>query len=121
MGVRGGLAGWRADGHPDGTLYGNRWEHRNVAFLSRPEGLTQLGNGDANGINNAGEVVGVLDSVAVIWKGGIASPLTFAASDTNWTVTRATQINNRGQIVAQADDSAHAKFNRWVILTPTTP
>ena len=101
-----------------GTLYGNRWNHRNVAFVSRPEGLTELGTGDANGVNNAGEIVGVLDSVAVIWRGDVPSPLTFAASDTNWTVTRATLINNHGQIVAQADDSTHGRFNRWVVLTP---
>ena len=104
-----------------GTLYGDRWNHRHVAFVSRPEGLTELGTGDANGINDAGEIVGVLDSVAVIWKDGVPSPLTFAASDTSWTVTRAVAINNRGQIVAQADDSAHAKFDRWVILTPIAP
>jgi uncharacterized membrane protein/predicted small lipoprotein YifL len=104
-----------------GTLFGDRWEHREVAFLARPDGLTELGVGEANGINNAGDVVGVLDSVAVLWKGGTPSPLTFAASDTNWTVTRAMEINNRGQIVAQADDSIHAKFNRWVVLTPIAP
>ena len=104
-----------------GTLYGNRWERRKVAFLDRPEGLTMLGTGEANGVNDAGNVVGVLDSVAVVWKNGTPTPLTFAASDTNWTVTRPVEINNRGQIVAQADDSTHGKFNRWVILTPISP
>jgi hypothetical protein len=104
-----------------GTLVGDRWTARSIAFLSQPDRLMELGTGEANGINNAGDVVGVLDGQAVVWKGGAPSPLTFAASDTNWTVTRPMKINNLGQIVAQADDSAHAKFNRWVVLTPIAP
>ena len=101
-----------------GTLLGDRWTARSIAYISRPEGITLLGTGEANGIDDAGNVVGVLDGRAVMWKGGTPLLLTFAASDTSWTVTRARAINNRGQIAAQADDSANAKFNRAVILTP---
>lgn len=107
-------AGWVVGSRNDG----DRRSPKFTAFLYRPGGLTVLGSGEATGVNDAGVVVGTIDGRAVMWKEGTASPLTFAANDTQWTVTRAMEINNRGQILAQADDSASAKFNRWVILTP---
>ena len=110
-------AGWVVGSRNDG----DRRSPKFTAFLYRPTGLTVLGSGEATGVNDAGVVVGTIDGRAVMWKEGIVSPLTFAASDTQWTVTRAMEINNRGQILAQADDSASAKLNRWVILTPISP
>lgn len=109
--------GWVVGSRNDG----DRRSPKFTAFLYRPGGLTVLGAGEATGVNDAGVIVGTIDGRAVMWKEGTASPLTFAANDTQWTVTRAMEINNRGQILAQADDSASAKFNRWVILTPISP
>jgi hypothetical protein len=101
-----------------GTHGGPDFHLASSAVLTRPDTTIVLGNGEASGINNAGAVVGTLDSGAFLWKDGVSTPLTFAPSDTTWTVTQALRINNGGQILAVADDSAQAKFGRWVILTP---
>jgi probable HAF family extracellular repeat protein len=91
------------------------------AVLYRTEGVTVMGKGEASGINDAGVVVGTVDQKAFMWKDGAMSFLTYAANDTSWTVTQAVKINNRGQILALADDSVHAALGRSVILTPAAP
>jgi hypothetical protein len=115
---------YASDMNAQGWVVGTHRDDRfaaSAAVLYRPEGDTPLGNGEANGVNDAGVVVGTVDGKAFMWKDGATTPLTFAAADTNWTVTGAQDINNRGQILAQADDSVHGKLARSVILTPTSP
>jgi hypothetical protein len=46
--------------------------------------------------------------------------LTNAAIDPSWTITAADEINNRGQILATADNSDGRKAHT-VILSPTQP
>jgi hypothetical protein len=101
-----------------GQIYDVSRDPRLNAYLFKPDGITMLGAGEATGVNDAGIIVGTVAGEPVMWKDGTATPLTFAASDTNWTVIRPREINNRGQIIALADDSTHAKFSRWVTLTP---
>ena len=64
---------------------------------------------------------GTIDSGAFMWKAGTKSFLAYAPANTLWVVKKAIKINNRGQILAQADDSLDARFNRWVVLTPIAP
>ncbi len=92
-----------------------------TAFVNTPSSTISFGLGVASGINNAGVVVGTIDSGAFIWKAGSRTFLTYAPANTLWTVKKAVKINNRGQILAQADDSSEARLNRWVVLTPVTP
>ena len=92
-----------------------------TAFVNTPSSMISLGRGVASGINNAGIVVGTIDSGAFMWKAGTKSFLAYAPANTLWVVKKASKINTRGQILAQADDSLDARFNRWVVLTPIAP
>ena len=94
---------------------------KSTAFVNTSGSMIILGSGVAGGINNSGVVVGTIDSGAFIWKAGNMAVLTYAAADTLWTVKRALKINNRGQILAQADDSLNSIMNHWVVLTPIAP
>jgi hypothetical protein len=91
------------------------------AFVDTRIATIVFGVGVASGINNAGIVVGTIDSGAFMWKAGTKTFLAYAPANTLWTVKKAFKINNRGQILAQADDSSAAQVNRWVVLTPVTP
>jgi hypothetical protein len=91
-----------------------------VAFILTPTSEISLGNGGATGINDANVVVGTLDVGPFIWRGDGVSLLANAATDPSWTITAADEINNRGQILATADNSDGRK-GHTVILTPTQP
>jgi hypothetical protein len=91
------------------------FEH--AAMLLRPDASIRFGSGGATGINNAGVVVGTLDVGAFLWTSGGISLLDKAAVDPAWIITAADKINNRGQILAQADNTDGRK-GHWVILTP---
>ena len=54
-------------------------------------------------------------------EGGTKVFLAYASANTLWTVKKALKINNRGQILAHADDSLDTKLNHWVVLTRITP
>ena len=94
---------------------------KSTAMVNTSGSTIILGAGVASGINNAGIVVGTIDSGAFMWKAGTKTFLTYARANTLWTVKKALKINNRGQILAQADDSLDAVMNHWVILTPIVP
>jgi hypothetical protein len=91
-----------------------------LAYVMTPTYTMGLGNGGATGINNSNVVVGTLDVGPFIWRGDALSMLTNAATDPAWTITAADEINNRGQILATADNSDGRK-GHTVILTPTQP
>ena len=91
-----------------------------TAEVATTGGLVELGPGVASGINNSNVVVGTLTIGPFIWRGQGVSLLTNAAIDPTWTITTADEINNRGQILATADNSDGRKAHT-VILTPTQP
>jgi len=97
-------------------------------FLFSPEGtcLTDLGSlggsaGRANGINNAGTVVGLSDiggtgdiggfnyHAFVYGSGGMADLNTLVASPGGWTLVSALDVNDAGQILAQACNGSTAE------------
>ena len=91
------------------------------ASVTTPDHTIYLGDGGATGINDANVVVGTLAVGPFIWRGqGGVSLLDHAAIDPSWTITRASEINNRGQILATADNTDGRKGHA-VILTPTQP
>lgn len=92
-----------------------------IALIATPSSVVVLGGGSASGINNDNVVVGTLDFGPFIWSGdGGVSLLGQAATDPSWTITVADEINDRGQILAIADNSDGRK-GHTVILTPTQP
>lgn len=91
-----------------------------LADVMTPTYKIGLGNGGATGINNSNVVVGTLDVGAFIWRGDAISMLAHATTDPSWTITAADEINNRGQILATADNS-DGRMGHTVILTPTHP
>lgn len=92
-----------------------------TAIMARADTSIIIGPGAATGINNAGTVVGTLKVGSFLWKPGRGvSLLAKAANDPSWTITSALRINNRGQILAQANH-ADGRQGLWVVLTPTVP
>lgn len=91
-----------------------------TAIVMTPTATIAVGSGGATGINNANVVVGTLDVGAFIWRGDGVSLLTNAATDPAWTIRAADEINNRGQILATADNADGRKAH-IVVLTPTQP
>lgn len=91
------------------------------ASVTTPDHTIYLGDGGATGINDANVVVGTLGVGPFIWRGqgGIAL-LDHASTDPSWTITRADEINNSGQILATADNSDGRKAHS-VILSPIQP
>ena len=87
------------------------------AVLAMPDSIVRFGSGGATGINDANVVVGTLEVGPFIWRGAGVSLLTDAATDPAWTITGADEINNRGQILATADNTDGRKAH-VVILTP---
>ncbi len=70
------------------------------AFLYSDGGMTNLGPGVADGINNMGQVVGTNGSYPVLWENGDPIALgTFLPPNSGWTLSTATAINNEGQVV----------------------
>lgn len=110
--------GWGAGGTP--YVYHAPYESASVASVTSPGRGWTLGQGGATGINNANVVVGTLYIGPFIWRGQGVSLLTDAAIDPTWTIRSASEINNRGQILATADN-ADGRKARTVLLTPTQP
>jgi hypothetical protein len=111
--------GWGAITSP-WIAHGSSNPFRSRAYVSTPSALIPLGDGGAAGINNSNTVVGTLTVGPFIWHGQGVSLLTNASVDPAWTLTAAIEINNRGQILATADNSDGRKAH-MVILTPTQP
>lgn len=112
--------GWGAIASP-WIAHGSANPFRSTASVMTPDSVITLGSGAATGINNANVVVGTLDVGPFIWRGsGGVSLLTNAVIDPAWTITAANEINNRGQILATADNSDGRKAHT-VLLTPTQP
>lgn len=90
----------------------------NAALLDSGEGgffvhaggaITILGDGDARGINNLGAIVGNLSyfedfqTHAFLYDGGVQADLNSLVAETSgWTLTRAEDINDAGQILGTA-------------------
>ena len=115
------------EGQIVGTLLGSvrpfLWQDGMTTQLPAPRGLAPTGV--ASGINDWGQIVGSMSSVAILWQNG--TPI-----DLNTRIARndplrrfvylqgATQINNVGQIVANGTDSRNsAAVGVWYLLTPT--
>ena len=111
--------GWGAIASP-WIAHGSANPFRSTALVMTPDALVPLGSGGATGINNSNVIVGTLDVGPFIWRGQSMSLLTNAATDPSWTITRADEINNSGQILATADNSDGRKAHT-VILTPIQP
>lgn len=91
------------------------------AMVALSDTTIKIGPGMATGINDAGTVVGTLEIGPFRWtKEGGASLIAKASIDPSWTITTAVRINNRGQILAQANH-ADGRQGRWVLLTPAAP
>ncbi|MEO7712999.1 MAG: Ig-like domain-containing protein [Gemmatimonadaceae bacterium] len=91
------------------------------AMVALSDTTIKIGPGAATGINDAGTVVGTLEIGPFRWtKEEGASLMAKASTDPSWTITTALRINNRGQILAQANH-ADGRQGRWVLLTPTAP
>lgn len=89
------------------------------AEFATPQFHTVLGDGAATGINNANAVVGTLtDFGPFLWTGDGVTSLAHASTDPSWTIVNAHKINNRGQILARADN-VDGRKGVWLILTPT--
>lgn len=93
-----------------------------IARIVQPGGtVTDLGDGAATGINNAGSVTGTLTALGpFLFSSGAVSLLTKAPVDQGWTVSNALKINNRGQILARASH-ADGRASHWILMTPVTP
>jgi hypothetical protein len=111
--------GWAAIASPF-LVNGSSDPLRSTAYVATVSSVVLLGNGGATGINNSNVVVGTLDIGPFIWRGNGVSLLTNASTDPAWTITAASEINNRGQILAIADN-ADGRRAHAVILTPTQP
>jgi len=115
------------EGQIVGTLLGSLrpflWQDGMTTQLPAPPGMAPTGV--ASGINDWGQIVGSMSSVAILWQNG--TPI-----DLNTRIARndplrrfvylqgATQINNVGQIVANGTDSRNsAAVGVWYLLTPT--
>jgi hypothetical protein len=111
--------GWGAITSP-WLAHGSSNPFRSRAYVTTPVSRFTLGDGAASGINASNVVVGTLSVGPFIWRGDGVSLLTGAASDVTWTITGAAEINNRGQILATADNSDGRKAH-LVLLTPVQP
>ena len=111
--------GWGAIASPR-LANGSPNPFRSTASVMTPDSVITLGSGAATGINNSNVVVGTLDVGPFIWRGQGVSLLTNASVDPAWTITAADEINDRGQILATADNSDGRKAHT-VLLTPTQP
>ncbi len=74
------------------------WENGSVVAL--PELGDDPGDHEAFGINDLGQIVGMSSGEAVIWGGGAVTGL---GSRPGFALSRATSINNEGQIVGLVD------------------
>lgn len=111
--------GWAAITLPQ-LHHGSPSYFSSTAEVLTSTGLVTLGSGGASGINNSDDVVGTLAVGPFIWHGAGISLLTNASVDPAWTVTAAGEINNRGEILAIADNSDGRKAH-LVLLTPVQP
>jgi probable HAF family extracellular repeat protein len=104
---------WEDDGNGNLIpIYTYHQTNQAAEWLSGGTGLTLLDlpanyySSWATGINTQGDVVGVADSHAVIWRGGGAmSDLTYEVP-AGWTLDGAQAINDAGQIAGHANGHA---------------
>ena len=92
---------------------GNAVQH---AFLYQNGSMSDLGTlyggySIANGINNAGDIVGESDGAGFLYHNGVMIDLNTVSSGSGLHILRARAINDLGQIVGLAGDHA-------VLLTP---
>jgi hypothetical protein len=111
--------GWGAITWP-WLAHGSSNPFRATAYVTTPSSFVTLGDGAASGINASNVVVGTLSVGPFIWRGDGVSLLVGAANDATWTITGAGEINDRGQILASADNSDGRKAH-IVLLTPSGP
>src|SRR5258708_20663940 len=72
----------------------------------------------ASGINNRGDVVGVSNNHAFLWRHGRMTDLgTLVPLDSNWTLLDAFSINDRGQIACSSRRKGEP--THLLLLTPT--
>lgn len=107
------------------------------AFLDTPGGgsvlIPGISNGAAYGINNLGQIVGGFDpgKPSTLWHAFLSNHGQAAVdrnsllpSSSNWTLTSATGINDKGQIVGYGVDAAgdpHALLLTWTGAGDPTP
>ena len=113
-------AGWTVIVNVRYSRSGGGYTSTATAAVVTPKDTIKLGAGSASGINNANVVVGTLTIGPFIWRGQGVSLLANASTDPAWTITAVDQINDRGQILATANNS-DGRTAHTVILTPTQP
>ena len=80
----------------------NLVESRAVRWSPVGASITDLGVGIANGINNAGDIVGSSSNHATLWPGDGTPAINLndlIAPDSGWSLTSATDISNTGVII----------------------
>jgi uncharacterized membrane protein len=83
---------------------------------------TDTNSGSANGINDAGTIVGSVSGFdAFVYQNGVATDLsTLIPAGSGYHILTATDVNNDGAIVAVATKTANGSGTRYpVLLTPT--
>lgn len=114
----GQIVGWSetAAGFPHGCLF---QIDSGGSVVSRTD-IGVLGNNFsyAYGVNAAGVIVGCSDSRAFRWQNGLMEDINdLIPSGTEWTLARASAINNSGLIVGEG---VRFGFQRAVMLTPVS-
>lgn len=90
-------------GHKDGNPSAFLFDHGTVVALSAPGETNRM----PAAINDQGQIVGTRDGHAFLWQNGQDIDLNaLLPSNTDWVLTSAADINNRGQIVGQGSHGA---------------
>jgi hypothetical protein len=92
------------------------WEGTAPVELEMPPPGPAFG-ATGEGINNLGDIVGSVNRHAYLWRKRKPANLQYLHSDTTWTMERATDINDQGQIIAVASNKATGQWAA-VLLTP---
>lgn len=110
-----------------GALYENS-DGLNHAFLDHVGVVTDLGPGVALSINSAGDIVGQVAASATIafngalayeWINGAAIDLnSLIPADSGWSLSGATGINDKGQIVGWGASPTLSRETHGFLLTP---
>lgn len=114
----GQIVGW--SDAASGQVHAFRSQIDAAGNVTQRTDLGVLGNGFsyAFGINAGGVIVGSSNSHAFIWSSGVLTDLNaLIPPGAGWTLTRASAINDGGQIVGEA---WRFGFQRAFLLTPVT-